>query len=78
MITAPRPAGHGKDQDVFGPVHERGGLGEVRGRRAGAQREAFSVRIGEFQDPAGSPGDLGDGLVAEVVDQLIQGRRHRR
>ena len=45
-------------------------------RERNARRSPFG--IGEFQDPAGSPGDFGDGLVAEVVDQLIQGRRHRR
>ena len=78
MVAAPGAAGHGEHEDALGPVHERGGLGEVGGGGPGAQRQALAACVGQAEHPAGAPGDLGDGLVSEAVDDLVEGRLHRR
>ena len=43
-----------------------------------AQRQALAGRIGDPQDPARAAGDLGDGLVAEAMQDLVERRLHRR
>ena len=77
MIAAPGAAGHGENEDAFVARHEGGGLGEVGRGRAVAQRQAFAGCIGDAQDPARAAGDLGDGLAAETVEDLVQRRLHR-
>ena len=78
VIAAPGAAGHGEDEDAFTARHEGGGLGEVGRRRTVAQRQALAGRIGDTQDPARAAGDLGDGLVAEAMQDLVERRLHRR
>ena len=78
VIAAPGAAGHGEDEDAFIARHEGGGLGEVGRGRAVAQRQALAGCIGDAQDPARAAGDLGDGLAAEAMQDLVQRRLHRR
>ena len=77
VIAAPGAAGHGEDEDAFLTRHEGGGLGEVGRGRAVAQRQAFAGCIGDAQHPARAAGDLGDGLVAEAVEDLVERGLHR-
>ena len=78
MVAAPGAASHREHQHALGPVHECGGFGQVRRRRAGAQRQAFATRIGDAQHPARPAGHLRDRVVPEVLDDLVERSRHRR
>ena len=78
MVAAPGAPGHGEHQDAFPGIHEGGGLGEVGRRRPAAQRQTLAARIGNSQHPARAAGDLGDGLVPEMLHDLVERRRHRR
>ena len=78
VVAAPDAAGHAEHQDALGVVHECGGLGEVGRGGARTQREALASGVRDLQHPARAAGDLGHGVVAEAVDDLIQCRLHRR
>ena len=78
VIAAPDAARHREHQDSFRVVHEGGGLGEVGGGGPRAECEALALRIGDLQHAARTAGDLGHGVMAEAVDDLIQRRLHRR
>ena len=78
VIAAPSAAGHGEHEDALLSGHEGGGLGEIGGSRPGAQRQALVPTVGELEHPARTPGDLGDGVMPEAVEDLVQRRRNRR
>ena len=78
MVAPSRSPGHREHQDALGAVHERGGLGEVGRGGPAAEREAFAPGVGHLQHPARAPGDLGDGLVPEVLHDLVERGRHGR
>ena len=78
VIAAPDAAGHAEHQDALGAVHEGGGLGEVGRGGPRTQREALALRVGDLQHPARAAGDLGHGVMAEAVDDLVERRLHRR
>ena len=78
MVAPPGAPGHGEDEHLLLPGHEGGGLGEVRRPGAAAHGQALAVRIGELHHPAAAPGHFGDGLMAEVVHELVQGGLHGR
>ena len=60
------------------PSMKAAGLGKIGGGRPGAERQALVAAIGKLEHPARAPGDLGDGIMPEPVEDLIQRRRHRR
>ena len=78
VITAPGAAGHREHQDALLAVHERGGLGQVGGRGPAAQRQPLALRIGNSEHTPRPSRDLGDGLMPELLHDLIERRRHRR
>ena len=78
VIAAPGAPGHREHQDAFPGIHEGGGLGEVGGGRPRAQRQALAARIGNSQHPARPAGHFRDGLVPEMLHDLVERRRHRR
>ena len=59
-------------------LHEGAGLGEIGRGRPGAERQALGAAVGELEHPARTPGDLGNGIMPETVNDLIECRRHRR
>ena len=77
VVAAPDAARHREHQDALLPVHEGGGLGKVGGGRPRAEREALASGVLDPEHPARAPGDLGHGVVAEAVDDLIQRGLHR-
>ena len=78
VVAPPGPACHGEDEHPLLPGHEGGGLGQARRRGAAPHGEAPAARAGELDHPAGAPGHLGDGLVAEVVHELVERGRDGR
>ena len=78
VIAPPGPPRHREHEDALAPVHEGGGLGEVRRGGTAAERETLAARIGDLQHPARPAGDLGHGIVPEVLHELVERRRHRR
>ena len=62
VIAASGAAGHGEHQDALGPVHERGGLGEIGGCGPAAQRQALALRVRNTQHPPRPARHLGDRL----------------
>ena len=78
MVAAARTAGHGEDEDALPAVHEGGGLGEVGGGRPAAQRQTLAARIGNSQHPARPAGHFRDGLVPEMLHDLVERRGYRR
>ena len=78
MVAPPGAPRHREHEDALGAVHERGGLGEVGRGRPAAEREAFAPGVGHLQHPARAPGDLGDGLVPEMLHDLVERGRHGR
>ena len=74
VVAAARASGHGEDEDALVALHEGGGLGKIGRRWAVAERQAFSVGVLDAQDAARPAGDLGDGVVTEMLDDLVEGR----
>ena len=81
VVAPPGAPGHGEDEEALLPGHEGGGLGEARRGGTAAHDQALAVRIGELHHPTAAPGHLGDGLMAEVVHDLVErggyGRQRR-
>ena len=65
----------GDDDDLLVAFHGRCGLGEV-----GPRRTAVDLLLAAFvgDETLGAPGDLGNDVGAEMPDQLVERRRHRR
>ena len=70
MIAPPGAASIGEDQDLLGAAHEGVGLGEI-GARAAALDALATVRV--HDDAPAAPRHLGDGLRAEMPDDVIEG-----
>ena len=62
----------------FFAVHEGRRLGEAGRGRTRAQGEPHTLRVLDPEHPAGAAGDLGHGVMAEVVHDLIEGGGHGR
>ena len=77
VVAAAGVAGHREDEDLLVAVHEGARLARVGRGGAGPQGVALAVLVAEPEDAPGAAGDLGDGLVAEVVEDLVQGRADR-
>ena len=78
VVAAPGAAGHREHQDALAAVHEGGGLGEVGRGGTGAQRQALAPGVRNLEHPARASGDLGDGIVSEAVDDLVERRLYSR
>ena len=78
MVAPTRAAGHGEDEDALLTFHEGRRLGEACGCRTRAEREPRALRVLDAEHPSGAAGDLGHGVVAEAVHDLVQRRGHRR
>ena len=72
VVAAPGAARHGEDEDALGSVHEGGGLGEIGGWGPVPQGEAVAAALADAEDAARPSGDLGDRLVAEALQDLVQ------
>ena len=62
----------------FFTFHEGRRLGEAGRGRTRAQGESHALRVFDPEHPAGAARDLGHGVMAEVVHDLIEGGGHRR
>ena len=78
VVAAPGAPRHGKDEDALLTFHEGRRLGEAYGCRTRAEREPHALRVLDAEHPPGAAGDLGHGVVAEAVHDLVQRRGHRR
>ncbi len=78
VIAAAGAARHREHQDALLAVHERRGLGEVGRGGPGAQREALAAGVGDLQHPAGPSRHFRDGVVPEVLHDLVERGGHRR
>ena len=74
VIAAPGAAGVGEHQDALLVIHESGGLGKIR--RGGAGLDAKTIMA--LDDAPRTPGDLGDEIGAEAVQDLVERALHRR
>ena len=74
VIAAPGAAGVGEDQNALVVVHEGGGLGKIRGSGTGLDAQAIVA----LDDAPRAPGDLGDEIGAEAVQDLIERALDRR
>ena len=79
MIGAASAARLGEDQDGLAVVHEGLCLGEVGRGGTGLDREASrAIRTLPGHDAPPAPGDLGDTIGPEMLDNLIERARDRR
>ena len=69
VVTAAGAAGIREHDDLLGAVHECGRLGEIGARRA-AFELLIAVAVGD--EALGSPGDLGNMVGAEVLDDFVE------
>lgn len=71
MVAATGAASVGEDQDLLRAAHEGVGLGEI-----GAGAAAFDALTAAciHDDAPATPRNLGDGIGAEMPDDMIEGR----
>ena len=77
VVAAAGVAGHREDQDLLLAVHERVRLVGVGRAGSPPKRVSLALLVGDAQDAPRAAGDLGHLLVAEVVEDLVEGRAYR-
>ncbi len=77
MIAPARAARVGENENWFLVLHEGLGLGEIGMGWPVLDDEARAIRIDLAHDPPGTPGDLGDHVGPEALDDLVERALHR-
>jgi hypothetical protein len=78
VVAAPGAAAVGKDQDALVVIHKGGGLGKIRRSGPGLDAQTVAALSLAPHDAPRTPGDLGDEIGAEAVQDLIECALHRR
>ncbi len=79
VIAAPCPASLGEDKDLLLIVHEGMGLADVCRSGPVLDRETSDAALRHLRDdPARPPRDLRHLVGPEMLDDLVEGARHRR